>query len=100
MKTACSRDVRDVDVEAAIWSCSLKKFALANFVKFRGKHLCQSLFFNKDASLRPETSLKIRLWHRCFLVNLRVFQEHLFYRTSPGAVASSALNPFMHNVQK
>ena len=27
-------------------SCSMKKGVLRNFVKFTGKHLCQSLFFN------------------------------------------------------
>ena len=40
-----------------------------NFAKFTGKHLCQSLFFNKVAGLRPATLLKKRLWHRCFPVN-------------------------------
>ena len=27
--------------------CSIKKGVLRNFAKFIGKHLCQSLFFNK-----------------------------------------------------
>ena len=31
-----------------------KKGVLKNFTKFRGKHLCQSLFFNKLAGLRPK----------------------------------------------
>ena len=31
---------------------------LRNFAKFTGKHLCQSLFFNKVADLRPATLLK------------------------------------------
>ena len=35
--------------------CSVKKGALRNFT---GKHLCQSLFFNKVAGLRPATLLK------------------------------------------
>ena len=34
-------------------TCSIKIDVLKNFVKFTGKHLCQSLFFNKVASLRP-----------------------------------------------
>ena len=33
--------------------CSMKKVVLRNFTKFTGKHLCQSLFFNKVAGLRP-----------------------------------------------
>ena len=30
--------------------CSMKKGVLRNFTKFTGKHLCQSLFFNKVTS--------------------------------------------------
>ena len=30
-----------------------KKDVLRNFTKFTGKHLCQSLFFNEVAGLRP-----------------------------------------------
>ena len=32
--------------------CSIKIGVLKNFAKFTGKHLCQSLFFNKVAGLR------------------------------------------------
>ena len=49
--------------------CSVKKGVLKNFTKFTGKHLCQSLFFNKVPGLRPATLLKKRLCHRCFPVN-------------------------------
>ena len=38
-----------------------KKGVLGNFAKFTGKHLCQSLFFNKVAGLRPAILLKKRL---------------------------------------
>ena len=38
---------------------------LINFVKFTGKHLRQSPFFNKFAGLS--------LWHRCFPVNFAKF---------------------------
>ena len=54
-----------------------KKGVLKNFAKFTGKNLCQSLFFNKVADLRPTTLLKKRLWHRCFPVNFAKF-----FRTS------------------
>ena len=50
-----------------------KKGVLRNFTKFTGKHLCQSLFFNKVAGLRPETLLKKRLLHRCFPLNFGKF---------------------------
>ena len=53
--------------------CSLRKGVLRNFVKFTGKHLCQSLFLNKVSGLRPATLLKKRLWHRCFPVNFVKF---------------------------
>ena len=35
-----------------------EKGLLRNVTKFTGKHLCQSLFFNKVAGLRPTISLK------------------------------------------
>ena len=51
-----------------------KKGVFRNFAKFRGKHLCQSLFFNKVAGLRPAaTLLKKKLWYRCFPVNFTKF---------------------------
>ena len=33
--------------------CSVTKDVLRNFAKFTGKHLSQSLFFDKVAGLRP-----------------------------------------------
>ena len=36
----------------------MKKGALENFAKLTGKQLCQSLFFNKFAGLRPGTLFK------------------------------------------
>ena len=50
-----------------------KKGFLKNFAKFAGIHLCQSLFFNKVAGLRPATLLKKRLWRRCFPANFVKF---------------------------
>ena len=32
--------------------CSIKTGAVKSFTKFTGKHLCQSIFFNKVAGLR------------------------------------------------
>ena len=43
-----------VNSEAVTQRCSVKKRVLRKFAKSRGKHLCQSLFFNKFASLRPK----------------------------------------------
>ena len=39
----------------------MKKGALINFTKFTGKHLCQSLYFNKVLGLRAATLLKKKL---------------------------------------
>ena len=50
-----------------------KKGVLRNFARFTGKHLCQGLFLNKVAGLKPATLLKKRLWHRCFPVNFAKF---------------------------
>ena len=60
-----------------------KTGALKNFAKFTGKHLCQSLFFNKVPGLTPLTFLKKRLWHRCFPVSFANFLRIPFlYRTA------------------
>ena len=42
---------------------SVGKGVLKNFAKFMGQHLCQSLFFNKVAGLRPATFRSSH--HRC-----------------------------------
>ena len=56
-----------------------KKGLLRNLSKFIGKHLCQSLFFNKVAGLRPATLLKKILWHWCFPVDFTKFLRTPFY---------------------
>ena len=42
------------NVRSSHQRCSMTKGVLGNFTKFTGKHLHQSLFFNKVAGLRPE----------------------------------------------
>ena len=52
--------------------CSLRKGVLKNLAKFKGKHLCQALFFNEVAGLEK------RLWYRYFPVNFAKFlRTHL-----------------------
>ena len=65
-------------------SCSVWKGVLRKFTKFTGKHLCQSLFFNKVAGLKPATLLKKRLWHRCFSVNFVKFLRTPFLENTSG----------------
>ena len=56
----------------------MKNGVLRNFTKFTGKHIFQSLRFNKVAGLRPATLLKKRLWQTCFPVNFARFLRTLF----------------------
>ena len=56
--------------------CSIREGILRNFT---GKHLCQSLFFNKVAAL-----LIKRLWHRCFPVNFAKFLRTPFLQNTSG----------------
>ena len=77
--------------------CSIRKGVLRNFTKFRGKHLCQSLFFNRVADLRPITLSKERLAQvfSCeFCENSKntLFAEHL------RATASVTLSSFILGV--
>ena len=60
----------------------LKKKFLKNFTKFKGKHLCWSLFFKKDSGLRPATLLKKRLQQRYFPVNFVKFSRTPFLQNT------------------
>ena len=57
---------------------------LRNFTKFPGKHLYQSLFFNKVAVLRSAILLKKRPWHRCFPWSFAIFIRKLFLQNTSG----------------
>ena len=70
--------------DAATRRCFIKKGVTKNFAKFTGKHLCQSLFFNKVAGVRTATLLKKRLWFRCFPVNLAKFLRTPFLQNTSG----------------
>ena len=56
----------------------MKKVVLKNFTKLTGKHLRQSLLFNKVAGVSPATLLKKRLWHRFFPANFAKFLKTPF----------------------
>ena len=53
------------------------KAVLRNFTKFTGKHLCQSLFSNKVAGLRPEALAQVFPSEFCQISNNSFFTEHL-----------------------
>ena len=73
-------------------SGSVRKGVLRNFRKFTGKHLCQSLFFNNVAGMRPATLLKKRLWHRCFPMNFVTFLRTPFLQNTSGDRSVSQLS--------
>ena len=60
-----------------------EKGDLRNVTKFTGKHMCQNLFFNKIAGLKPANSVKKRPWHRCFSVNFVKFLRTPFLQNTP-----------------
>ena len=72
----------------------MKEGVLRNFTKFTGKHLCQPLFFNKVAGLRPTTLLKKRLWHRCFPMNFAKFLTDHLLVTASGVLQKGSLANF------
>ena len=61
-----------------------KKGTLRNFAKFTGKHVCQSLCFNKVAGLRSANLFKKILSHRCFPVNFAKFLRTSFLQNTSG----------------
>ena len=79
--------------------CSIKKGVFRNFTKVTGKHLCQSLFFDKVAGLRHRKSLfltKLQAWRpvtylkkvptqRFFCEICEIFKSTFFYRIPPVA---------------
>ena len=58
------------------WRCSVRESVYRNIAKFTGKHLCQSLFFNKVAALRHR--------HGYFPVNFAKFLRTLFLENASG----------------
>ena len=52
------------------WRWSVKKTVLKNFVKLTGKHLCWSIFFNKNTGLQACNFIQKRLKQGCFPDNI------------------------------
>ena len=63
------------------------KGALKNSAKFTGKHLRQSLFFNKVAGLRPATLVKKALAHVFSCDSCEISKDIFFYLTAPVAAS-------------
>ena len=80
--------------------CSIKKGVLENFAKLTGKHLCQSLFFNKVVGLRPPTLFKKILAQVFSCEFYEISKNTFFYRTLPVAVSADSIRfPFLPKKQ-
>ena len=63
--------------------CSVKKGVLRNFAKFTGKHLCQSLSFNKVAGgacnfIKKDTLAQVFSYEFCEVSKNTFFTEHVW----------------------
>ena len=70
--------------------CSVKKGVLRNLTKFTGKHLCQSLFFNRVAGAACNF-IKKRFLHRCFPVNFAKIFKNTYFTKHLWTTASERL---------
>ena len=72
--------------------CSIKEGVLKNFWKFTGKHLCQSLIFNKVTGFRSATSFKKETLAEVLSCEFcENFKNNFFYRTTPVDASDSAI---------
>ena len=83
-------------IEAVYRRCSEGKSVFRNFAKFTRKRLCQSLFFNKVAGLRPAALLKKRLALAQMFSSefCEISKDTFSYRTPP--VAASVFMVHIH----
>ena len=75
-------------LEATPGGILLKKEFLKISQNSQEKNLCQSLFFNTVAGLRPATLFKKRLWHRMFSCEFCEFLKNTIFYNMPLVVAS------------
>ena len=71
--------------------CSVKQGVLRNFAKFIGKHLCQSLFFNKVAGPRPATLFKKKTLSQLFSCEFCKISKNIFFTEHLWATASEKI---------
>ena len=64
--------------------CSIRKCVLKNFAKSIGKYLCQSLFFNNVAGLRPATLSKKKTLAQVFSCKFCKFLRTHFLQNTSG----------------
>ena len=73
--------------------CSVKKAVFRKFTKFARKHLCQSLFFNKVAGLRPEACnfIKKETLVQVFSCKFCDISKNTFLHKTPLVAASAEI---------
>ena len=71
-----------------IYFISVRKGILRNFAKFTGKHLCQSLFFNKVGGLRFATLIKKEALAQVFSCEFCKISRNTFFIEHFWATAS------------
>ena len=62
--------------------------ALRNYVKFTGKHQCESLFLNKVTGLWPATLLKKETLAQVFSCEFYEISKNTFFNRTPLVAAS------------
>ena len=65
-------------------SCSVRKGVLRSFTKFTGKHLCQSLFFNKVDSVLVKFYIKNGTLAQAFSCEFAKFLRTPFLKNTSG----------------
>ena len=91
LRTLRTMPFKDVAVQKQPLQLFCKKGVLRNFAKFTRKRLCQSIFFNKVAGLRPATLLIKRLCHRRFPVSFMKFLRTPFLQNTSGRLLPAVL---------
>ena len=75
-----------------------KKDVLRNFAKFTGKHLCQRLFLNKVAGLRPKACnfIKKKFLAQVFSCEFCEISKNTFFHRTPLVDASERCRSFSY----
>ena len=85
--------------------CSVKKDVLRNFGKFTGKHLCQSLFFNKVAGaacnlIKKETLAQVFSCEFCGISKNTILAEHVWATASVKCQVTKQYHKYSEGYQK
>ena len=83
--------------KVAAESCSMKKLCLKILGKTHMKTLLSESLFNRVGSCKPAVLIKRGSDWDVFLWILRVFSEHLFYRTSPRYYFLTSIDDIFHH---